>query len=245
MKIVVIGETCVDKFIYCEINRLSPEAPVPILTPLYTENNAGMSGNTVANIKALSPESQIIHFSNLKQITKTRYVEKKTNHMFLRVDEGDSNIEKFEWSDSYKPFLKEADIVVVSDYDKGYLDNEDLEKIAYYSKISVLDSKRKLTNNLTKHFSFIKLNEGEWQNNTELDDNNIIITLGAKGSMYRGELFPSPNPQETIDVSGAGDTFTAAFSLSYATTPSVSNAIQIANKQSSIVVGKRGVKTPT
>ena len=83
MKIVVIGETCIDKFIYCKINRLSPEAPVPILQPMYTKQNAGMSGNTMANIKALNPESKLLHFCNLSQVTKTRYVEKKTNHMFL------------------------------------------------------------------------------------------------------------------------------------------------------------------
>ena len=99
MKIVIIGETCVDKFIYCDINRLSPEAPVPILQPINTEVNAGMSGNTVANIKALEPTSKVLHFSNLSQVTKTRYVEKKTNHMFLRVDEGDDKIENFKWSE--------------------------------------------------------------------------------------------------------------------------------------------------
>jgi len=69
MKIVVIGETCVDKFIYCDINRLSPEAPVPVLQPINTVKNAGMSGNTVANIKALEPSSKVLHFSNLSQVT--------------------------------------------------------------------------------------------------------------------------------------------------------------------------------
>ena len=245
IKVVVIGETCIDKFIYCQINRLSPEAPVPVLQPLNTESNAGMSGNTCANIKALSPDSQVIHFSNLKQITKTRYVEKKTNHMFLRVDEGDSNIESFKWSDDYKHFLEEADVVIVSDYDKGYLTDYDLRKIAVYSKLSILDSKRKLTNQVTNCFTFVKLNEEEWANNIDLNPNNIIVTLGSKGSMYKGEIFPSNNPQETIDVSGAGDTFTAAFALSYTTAPSVPNAINYANKVASKVVSKRGVKTPT
>tara|TARA_R110000822_G_scaffold71096_1_gene171503 strand:+ start:1146 stop:1892 length:747 start_codon:yes stop_codon:yes gene_type:complete len=244
LKIVVIGETCVDKFIYCKIDRLSPEAPVPVLQPLTTENNAGMSGNTVANIKALAPESQVIHFSNLKQITKTRYVEDKTNHMFLRVDEGDNSIEPFKWSDDYKQFLEEADVVIVSDYDKGYLTDIDLIKITTHSKLSILDSKRKLTDKVINSFNFVKLNEEEWENNYGLDDKNIIVTLGAKGSMYMGKIFPSNNPQETIDVSGAGDTFTAAFALSYATAPSVPNAINYANKIASKVVSKRGVVTP-
>jgi len=59
IKILIIGETCVDKFIYCNANRLSPEAPVPILNPLYTTHNAGMAANTAANAKALCPNSSI------------------------------------------------------------------------------------------------------------------------------------------------------------------------------------------
>ena len=83
MKVVVIGETCVDEFIYCKINRLSPEAPVPVLNPIHTERNAGMAGNTTSNIKALSPQSEVSFITSPNRITKTRYVEKKTNHMFL------------------------------------------------------------------------------------------------------------------------------------------------------------------
>ena len=62
--------------------------------------------------------------------------------------------------------------------------------------------------------------------------------------MYNGKTYPSPKPQETIDVSGAGDTFTAAFALSYTTAKSVPNAIKFANKISAEVVSKRGVQTP-
>jgi len=244
MKIVVIGETCVDKFIYCDINRLSPEAPVPVLQPINTVTNAGMSGNTVANVKALEPSSKVLHFSNLTQITKTRYVEKKTNHMFLRVDEGDDKVEQFIWSTDYEHFIQDADLVIVSDYNKGYLLDYTLQLIAYKSKLSILDSKRKLNNDIIKDFTFVKLNEEEYLNNKELDASKIIVTLGSKGCMYNGKTYSSPNPQETIDVSGAGDTFTAAFALSYATAKSVPNAIKFANKISAEVVSKRGVQTP-
>jgi len=244
MKIVVIGETCVDKFVYCDINRLSPEAPVPVLQPITTVTNAGMSGNTVANIKALEPSSKVLHFSNLSQVTKTRYVEKKTNHMFLRVDEGDDKIEHLVWSADYEHFIQDADLVIVSDYNKGYLLDYTLQLIAYKSKLSILDSKRKLNNDIIKDFTFVKLNEEEYLNNKELDASKIIVTLGSKGCMYNGKIYPSPKPQETIDVSGAGDTFTAAFALSYATAKSVPNAIKFANKISAEVVSKRGVQTP-
>ena len=243
-KIVVIGETCVDKFIYCEVNRLSPEAPVPVLNPIRTVKNNGMAGNTIANVKALLPECSIITFSPIKNPVKTRYVEAKTNHMFFRFDEGDNEIEHFEWSEDYEYFLKDADLVIVSDYNKGYLSDKDLETIAYHSKISILDSKRKLSNNIAKHFTFVKLNEEESYNNSDIDKSNVITTLGSAGAMFNDVIYPSPKPQETIDVSGAGDTFTAAFAVSYLDTENIPLSILFANEVSAKVVGKRGVVTP-
>ena len=243
-KIIVIGETCVDKFIYCEVNRLSPEAPVPVLNPIRTVKNDGMAGNTVANVKALLPECSIITFSPIKNPIKTRYVEEKTNHMFFRFDEGDNEIEHFEWSENYEYFLKDADLVIVSDYNKGYLSDEDLKLIGSKSEISILDSKRKLTNDITKHFTFVKLNEEESQNNSDIDKSNVITTLGAAGAMFDDVIYPSPEPQETIDVSGAGDTFTAAFAVSYLDTRSTTLSILFANDASAKVVSKRGVVTP-
>lgn len=242
MKVLVIGEECVDKFIYCQIDRLSPEAPVPVLIPIKTTSNPGMAGNTIANVKAMSNAS----IMNIVQdgITKTRYVDKKTNHMFLRVDEGENNIKPFEWSIPVDMALGQADIVIVSDYNKGFLSNADLKEIARKSTLSILDSKRKLTNDIVKEFSFVKLNELERLNNPQLTTDNIITTLGKKGAEYKNVLFESPDPQDTIDVSGAGDTFTAAFILKYFETKDEKTAIQFANEKASEVVSQRGVVTP-
>ena len=90
MKVLVIGETCVDKFVYCDAKRLSPEAPVPVLTPIKTIKNPGMAGNTIENVRAIALEGCEMNYMTQKApITKTRYVEEKSNHMFLRVDEGE------------------------------------------------------------------------------------------------------------------------------------------------------------
>jgi bifunctional ADP-heptose synthase (sugar kinase/adenylyltransferase) len=245
MKIVVIGEICVDKFIYCEVNRLSPEAPVPVLNPFNTVTNAGMAGNTVANIQILSPESQIVVLGQMENITKTRYIEEKSNHMFFRLDEGENDVTPFKWSMVVDIMLGEADIVIVSDYNKGFLGDADLKEIARKSKLSILDSKRKLTNDIIKDFTFVKLNESENKNNPNLTTNNIIVTLGKKGALYNGILYESPNPQDTIDVSGAGDTFTAAFIVKFYETLEESYSIRFANKKASEVVSKRGVVTPS
>ena len=188
MKVLIIGETCVDKFIYCTTNRLSPEAPVPVVNPKYAIENPGMAGNTYENVKALAPEATMASITQKSKITKTRYVEEKSNHMFLRVDEGEDFNWKFKWGMFADSSIGEADIVIVSDYNKGFLSDADLREIARKSPLSILDSKRKLTNDIIKDFTFVKLNESERYNNLNLTTNNIITTLGKKGAEYNGIL---------------------------------------------------------
>ena len=108
-----------------------------------------------------------------------------------------------------------------------------------------MDSKRKLSSQIIKSFSFVKLNESEAKNNQNLSSlDNILITLGSKGCEFKGTLYPSPKPQETIDVSGAGDTFTASFILKYFHTKDIQTSINYANDISAKVVSKRGVAVP-
>jgi bifunctional ADP-heptose synthase (sugar kinase/adenylyltransferase) len=245
MKVLVIGETCVDQFVYCEAKRLSPEAPVPVLTPFKSVENPGMAGNTYENVKALAPKAIMASITQKAKITKTRYVEEKSNHMFLRVDEGENFDCKFTWGVFADSTIAEADIVIVSDYNKGFLSNADLKEIARKSKLSILDSKRKLTNDIIEGFTFVKLNELERLNNPQLTTDNIITTLGKKGAEYKNVLFESPNPQDTIDVSGAGDTFVASFIVKYYQLQDERTAMKFANRKSAEVVTKRGVVTPT
>ncbi len=245
MKVLVIGETCVDKFVYCDAQRLSPEAPVPVLTPIRTIENPGMAGNTIENVRAIALEGCEMNYMTQKSlITKTRYVEEKSNHMFLRVDEGEDNSCKFKWRLDTDVMLGRADIVIVSDYNKGFLSDADIREIGRKSNLSILDSKRKLTNDIIENYTFVKLNESERLNNPDLTTDNIITTLGKRGAEYKNVLFESPVPQDTIDVSGAGDTFTAAFIVRYFETQDERLSIQYANQKASEVVSRRGVVTP-
>jgi bifunctional ADP-heptose synthase (sugar kinase/adenylyltransferase) len=244
MNILVIGESCTDKFIYGEVNRLSPEAPVPVFSPLETTQNPGMAGNVVANVKALEPSYKVIHLAQEESICKTRYVDIKTNHMFIRVDEGENNLTHFKWTPLMDVHLGQADVVIVSDYNKGFLSNLHLQTIAKKSKLSILDSKRRLDSNTIKDFTFVKLNESEHKNNPDLTHQGLIVTLGSRGAWYNGKVIPQSNPQQTIDVSGAGDTFVAAFILDYSKFKDVKKAIVCANEAAAKVVSKRGVATP-
>lgn len=89
MRILVIGEICEDIFIYGDCKRLSPEAPVPVLNPIEIIKNDGMAGNVVNNLRALSKSAYVEHWYQSQSITKTRFVDRKSNHMFLRLDEGE------------------------------------------------------------------------------------------------------------------------------------------------------------
>jgi sugar/nucleoside kinase (ribokinase family) len=122
--------------------------------------------------------------------------------------------------------------------------SEGMEKVAQLSKFVVLDSKKKLKEETIKMFDFVKMNESEFKNNfTDKKDllDKIIITLGSKGAKHNEIHYHSENPKETIDVSGAGDTFVAAFTKKYLETNDVSISISFANKLSGKVVSKRGV----
>lgn len=247
MIVTIIGEICYDIFVYGDAKRLSPEVPVPVLTHTHVETNLGMAGNVRQNLWSLNSKLRINLFHQKTEIKKTRYVDDKSNHMFLRVDEGEENIDSFNLNISKTNAIKNSDVVIVSDYNKGFLDEETLIQIGKNCKLSIIDTKKKLTKEIIDSFSFIKLNEHEYKTNESISNEykeKFIITLGMKGAKHNDIGYPSPSPKQTMDVSGAGDTFTASFILKYKETNNISESIIFANLMSSIVVSKRGVTTP-
>lgn len=247
MRFLVIGECCTDIFVYGKCNRLSPEAPVPVFQPINEITNRGMAGNVASNLKSLIEKNEMNYFvkeclSDLRQIIKKRYVDKKSNHIFLRVDD-EVTIPRIKFDTSLLNELNEADIIIISDYNKGFLSDDDLVTIRNKTigKKIFLDTKRKLSDYIIGSFDYIKLNETEAENGTNLHfKENIIITLGNKGAKYMNEVF-AVEEVETIDVSGAGDTFLAALAFEYSNTLDIIKAITFANKMASLVVKKRGV----
>ena len=142
-KILVIGEICEDVFNYGKVDKLCPEAPVPIFKIIYSENNSGMAGNVCNNLKSLTTDFEIELYHQSEKITKTRFVDKKSNQMIVRVDDGElSQCSPITIDETLVKKISESDIVIVSDYDKGFLDLNSLEKIGSKSKLSILDSKK-------------------------------------------------------------------------------------------------------
>lgn len=249
-KVLIIGERCTDVFIYGDVNRLSPEAPIPVFIPKKTTKNPGMAENVMRNFSVIvsNNDYEVKGIFQSKEITKTRYVDDRSNYPFIRVDEGEDGLNRILLTPQLLTEINEADAVIVSDYDKGFLKEEDLISISKNSKFSILDTKKKLSGEiLSDCFNFIKLNEKEFtQNFTDdiLTLKKLLITLGSKGTMYDGVLYPSEFPRETIDVSGAGDTFLASFTKKYLDTGDVELSIMFANKMANKVVSIRGVSTP-
>ena len=65
MKVLVIGDSCTDKFIYGECNRICPEAPVPVFNPIEQKSNGGMAKNVFNNLKSLASKWDIDLITNI------------------------------------------------------------------------------------------------------------------------------------------------------------------------------------
>ena len=87
-KILLIGDSCVDRYHYGECKRLSPEAPVPVLKHLNTKEQPGMALNVEENLKAFPVEVDVLTNSNV--ITKERFVDIRSKQHLLRCDFGES-----------------------------------------------------------------------------------------------------------------------------------------------------------
>jgi D-glycero-beta-D-manno-heptose-7-phosphate kinase len=252
-KFLVIGEKCTDIFIYGKANRLSPEAPVPVFVPINFIKSFGMAFNVFNNLKAMQPKkNNISYIVSKKAPAKTRYVDDKTNHYFLRMDSADT-WDRIEFTDINLSKIRQADCIIISDYNKGFLSESDILLIREVNKSAkiFLDTKKIVSKKMLQSVDFLKMNQNEWKNNLENENfkkfaysklhSKIIVTLGDEGAMYNGELFETKEVVKTLDVSGAGDTFLAGIAHSFMEFGDIKKSIDIANKYASEVVKKRGV----
>ena len=59
MRVLVIGESCKDEFVYGNCTRLCPEAPAPVFNPMFKTDNGGMAKNVQKNVLSLGAECDI------------------------------------------------------------------------------------------------------------------------------------------------------------------------------------------
>ena len=245
MRVLLIGDSCTDVYVYGDVKRLNPEAPVPILEPKRQDTTRGMAWNVYNNLTAFG--LSVFMLTNEEEITKTRYIDEKSNQQILRVDD-EPEIEPLPYK---APFIDDRsayhklhhkvppedwyDIMVISDYDKGYITQDKLfELVDWFEGPIIIDSKKtKLPDEC-----YIKVNDIEYEK-LHTKSNHVIITRGGKGTEYQGKLYPAEKVN-VFDVVGAGDTFLAALTYGYLKYKSMEEAIPFANKAAAIAVSHTG-----
>ena len=153
----------------------------------------------------------------------------------------DGNSIAAEALDSYELLMRNSD-------NTGYtfVTLADLKMISDSHPLTFIDTKKPLGPEMSG-FTFIKINEVEWENckgqTYEMWSDKLIVTMSERGAMYDGVTYPVNNDIEVRDLSGAGDTFMAALVVSYLKTKSIEVSIEYANDCATKVVQKRGVVT--
>ena len=234
-KILLIGDDCTDIYKYGSVDRISPEAPVPVFIPKYDIVKDGMAGNVRKNLEALGCEVKFLHGETS---TKTRLIDTRSKQQIVRIDK---DVES-------KPLtvdipLDEYDAIVISDYNKGTVSYELIEELRKeFSGPIFVDTKKSDLARLEG--CFIKINELENSRATSFPTAGLIVTYGDRGVVCNEFAFGA-RTVEVADVCGAGDTFLAAVCYQYLNTLNLHLAIVFAINASAVTVQHLGNYAPT
>lgn len=303
-RILIIGDLILDRYVLGRVNRISPEAPVPIVEVVNETNLLGGSANVANNIKALGGSVSIAgivgrdgagkvmrELFGQKGICCDGVVEdKRPTTIKTRVIAHSQQVVRFDWEDRKRldgknleimmAYLKKAvpehDGIIISDYHKGVISASLIKTVVKYAKqrnIFVAVDPKVGHFHFYKHVSIItpNLHEASQGSGIDIKDNESLIKAGqtiinrlAIKSLLitRGEggmsLFEKSEPtkkikvthiptvaQKVFDVTGAGDTAIAAFTLAHCAGASLKDAAVIANHAAGIVVGEVGTAVAT
>jgi len=220
-KVLVIGDVMLDRYLFGRVERISPEAPVPIFIPEpeKEEHRVGGAGNVAVNICSLGAKSILLGavgvkmevkikecLAKIKGVTprffnghnnsrKTRFVVSPYNQQLLRVDEENILDQPPDQIMSLvKSSIDEMDAVIISDYGKGVITRELLDEL-----LPFLNSKNKLimVDPTIKHFS-------DYQNVTSLTPNlnEASAGMGLFAWAAKPDRSSKPTDQKGIEVLG-------------------------------------------
>lgn len=248
MNILIIGESCVDRTYVGSCHRICPEGPVPVFSLKDTHSTSGMAGNVFSNIENLRPKYNTNLITSQETPIKNRFVDEVSGQLLLRVDESDTINTKLEVNDDIKSLIEQQDAIVVSDYNKGFLDENilsDISSFALSKDIPTFIDTKKQAGPWCDDFSFIKINEKEFLENGWKDYESlfgkIIVTRGSSGCSCDGVNYPTEKVN-VRDVTGAGDTFLAAFTIKWLESGgNIKKSIDFAQECCKVVIQKQGV----
>jgi D-beta-D-heptose 7-phosphate kinase / D-beta-D-heptose 1-phosphate adenosyltransferase len=299
-RVLVLGDAILDEYLLGDCTRISPEAPVPVLQIKKSRQVLGGAANTAANIVSLGGQATLIALvgndqggftlrrcasdagidlravdHGLATLRKTRVVAHQ--QQIVRLDYEETRVSsaaiQSEILDVFDSCLESCDIVVISDYAKGFLSTslsqEVIRRAHAGGRRVVVDPRPQnsecyhgcdyLTPNWRESRALLGLPDAEPSPDGVLSvaralsarlATSVVLTLGPQGISFFSrngtEQFAVPTlAREVFDVSGAGDTVVAAFSLALASGADHASAIAVANRAASVVVGKFGTATVT
>ncbi|MEW6066696.1 MAG: D-glycero-beta-D-manno-heptose-7-phosphate kinase [Nitrospirota bacterium] len=297
-KILVIGDLILDRYIWGKVNRISPEAPVPVVEVTGENFLLGGAANVANNITALGGHASIVGIAGKDRpgevlvkmlnekgikcdgiICSSRPTTIKTrviahNQQVVRFDREDKNkvdgkIFK-EIQDYLRNAIKDHDAVIISDYKKGVVSTELVKEVLKYTKpkdIFVSVDPKVGHFHCYRNVSLITPNvmEASMASGIEIKDektlisagktllrklscNAVLITRGEQGmSLFRKDKIVHIRTvaKHVYDVTGAGDTVIAVFTLAHAAGAAMEDAAVIANHAAGIVVGEVGTAVAT
>jgi rfaE bifunctional protein kinase chain/domain len=299
-RILVVGDSVADQFVYGAINRVSREAPVFILRHEHTETVPGGAANCALNLASLGAHASLISVAGddeagraivetlsaagvdcsglltspaLRTTTKVRILAGQlhsTRQQVIRIDYEGQPFSDPELRKRLRERVLEqaqaADAVIISDYNYGVADAEMASftrDAAAARKIPVLvDSRFQLSNfsgftSATPNQDEVEqLLGGELKTTDDLETacellrarlgcRALLVTRGSQGMMLlddgvKAVHLEAIGAHDPVDVTGAGDTVMAAYTLALASDSSFPDAARLSNYAGGLVVMKRG-----
>ena len=287
-RLLVVGDVMLDRYWFGDVNRISPEAPVPVVRVGRTEERLGGAANVARNIAAIGAGAILLSVvgedeaaARIQELLKAEGIDAQLHRdpalattiklrvigrqqQLLRIDfetEPGQEVLISKLAD-FEARLKNADLVILSDYGKGGLKHIErmIEAARSAGKSVLVDpkgddySRYKGATLLTPNKSEFREVAGRWKSEDDLTERAqklrselgleaLLIIRSEEGmTLYRKSerLHVPAVAREVYDVSGAGDTVIAILGVTLAAGASFAEAIQFANKAAGIVVGKLG-----
>jgi D-beta-D-heptose 7-phosphate kinase/D-beta-D-heptose 1-phosphate adenosyltransferase len=212
MKVLVLGDVIIDKYIYGTSTRISPEAPVPVITYIEEKETRGGAGLVYENLKSLGVDVDL--FETQGQVSvKTRII--CDGHYVTRIDDDAQANGTEVLKQVQETNFSQYDYVLLSDYNKGVLDEarEIIKHINTFNCKIIVDPKENQW--FYEGAWLVKPNYSEFES-LEFDNwqGNIITTNAGEEviATIDGKRYEVPvDNLEVADVTGAGDCFLASF----------------------------------
>ena len=253
--VLVPGDVMIDSYVYGNVKRISPEAPVPVLNVSKREKRLGGAANVAMNIQGLGAKAILCSIvgddkdgSTFEQLLADEKMSSKgiiksqnrvttikhrilsgSQHL-LRVDAEDTHslndLDRKSLLNHIENLIKECDLIIFEDYDKGTLDEKVIEEtinLARNKNIPTAVDPKKRNFLSYKNASLFKPNLKELKEGLGIDFNdqiqaeNELVTLSEHGIYYQSKAERGRHPahlRSISDVSGAGDTVISIAGLS-------------------------------